>query len=135
MIGLFFHILIICNSNVSPKNKSLEIEVWDWDAIGRGIIFSIRQFSRDNAPSYSAVSYAWGEGEPSKVVHWNNKRIYVKTNLWSCLHYMGLPAYQSGSKHMEVDAICIKQIDAMERNEQVRLLYRTYKMQHTCLCG
>lgn len=94
---------------------------------GQGLFFSVLQFPRDKAPLYTAVSYTWGEGEPSEVVHLNGKIFYARTNLWSCLHYLGLYAYHSDWKYIWVDAICINQTNNTERNEQVRLMDQTYR--------
>lgn len=94
---------------------------------GQGLFFSIVHFPRNAAPKYTALSYTWGEGEPSEVIHLNGKIFHVRTNLWSSLHYLGIHAYHSDWKYIWVDAICIDQTNNRERNEQVRLMDQTYR--------
>ncbi|KAI9712822.1 MAG: hypothetical protein M1820_001444 [Bogoriella megaspora] len=88
----------------------------------------ILSFSRDDAPAYAAVSYMWGEGDPTEVVYLNGRIFYVRTNLWSCLHYLGRYACRPDwPKYIWVDAICIDQTNIPERNEQVRFMDQIYK--------
>ncbi|KAH7309705.1 heterokaryon incompatibility protein-domain-containing protein [Stachybotrys elegans] len=93
----------------------------------RFLAFSISTFRRDAAPSYTAVSYTWGEGDASEIIHVNDQSFPVRLNLWSCLYYMGRHASQSCWTHIWVDAICIDQSNDAEKGDQVRFMDQTYK--------
>jgi hypothetical protein len=84
---------------------------------GKDVSFILMPFPRNKAPRYTAVSYTWGEGEPTEEIDLNGFKFPVRTNLWSCLHYLGLYAYHSDWKYLWVDAICINQFDNTEKSE------------------
>lgn len=94
----------------------------------RDLQFEVTHVSRDAAPKYTAVSYTWGEQEPSRTIRLDGKIFRVRPNLWSCLYY--LSGAQRGSRlgwsAMWVDAICINQQDDEEKSHQVSLMSRTY---------
>ncbi|KAK4444264.1 HET-domain-containing protein [Podospora aff. communis PSN243] len=87
--------------------------------------FALIKVPRAAAPAYAAVSYTWGDDEPSEFIYLDNQRFSVRPNLWSCLHYLGRDALRSRTK-LWVDAICINQNDMVERNSQVRRMDETY---------
>lgn len=88
--------------------------------------FKVSHVRRDRAPQYTAVSYTWGDGQPTEVIYLNGQAFHIRLNLWSCLHYLSLYARNGIWKYMWVDAICINQANDSERNAQVRLMDKTY---------
>ena len=89
--------------------------------------FEVVHFPRGRAPTYTAVSYTWGDDEATEVIYLNGREFKVRTNLWSCLYYLRMYSKSEMRKHIWVDAISIDQENTSERNEQVRLMDRTYK--------
>ena len=89
--------------------------------------FELSHFPRDIARAYTAVSYTWGEDEATEVIYLNGEEFKVRANLWSCLYYLRADSMSTMCKHIWIDAICIDQKNTLERNEQVRLMDRTYK--------
>jgi hypothetical protein len=91
--------------------------------------FRISSFQRRYAPPYTAVSYTWGNGEPTQTVNVNDRPFPVRCNLWSLLYYMGRYALGGATnwRYLWVDAICIDQKNDQERNAQVRLMDKIYQ--------
>jgi hypothetical protein len=81
------------------------------------------------ATAYTAVSYTWGDGEPTESVLINGQMFKVRVNLWSCLYYLGQAALSRSVPWtcLWVDAICIDQNNDNERNAQVRLMDEIYR--------
>lgn len=90
--------------------------------------FEIRHVSRKFARSYTAVSYTWGDQQPTKTIRLNGKLFRVRPNLLSCLYYLSRARNNArlGWDWIWVDAICINQQDDREKSEQVGLMNRTY---------
>ncbi|KAK7916884.1 hypothetical protein PG985_010492 [Apiospora marii] len=89
--------------------------------------FEVSTFRRDAAPSYTAVSYTWGDGEASEIIHINGLKFPVRLNLWSCLYYLSQTSLHSEWEFLWVDAICINQSDDREKSAQVRCMDQTYR--------
>ena len=80
-------------------------------------------------PNYEALSYHWGEGEPTEEIILNTKEkefpdpFMVRPNLASALKQL---RYRDRSRYLWIDAICINQDDNSERNVQVALMDGVY---------
>lgn len=97
-------------------------------AVNDGILrFKTQRVQRATATPYTAVSYTWGGQDASEVIYLNNRRFHVRPNLWSCLYYLACAARNAAWEYLWVDAICIDQTNAAERNSQVRLMDQTYR--------
>lgn len=80
-------------------------------------------------PSYQALSYTWGDSAARARITLDGKRFFVTPNLESALRILRckrgiviptqLPLW--------IDAICINQEDAEERDEQVRRMKSIYR--------
>ncbi|PVH98072.1 heterokaryon incompatibility, partial [Periconia macrospinosa] len=81
---------------------------------------------RTRATRYTAVSYTWGDGAPTESIFINGQHFSVRSNLWSCLYYMGQDR-RAGWTHLWVDAICIDQGNDQERSAQVRVMDVIYR--------
>ena len=93
----------------------------------RVLQFRTLRVPRASAPSYTAVSYTWGNAAATEVIYLDNRRFHVRPNLWSCLHYLAQAARDAAWGYLWVDAICINQTNDAERNAQVQLMDQTYK--------
>ncbi|KAI1853972.1 hypothetical protein JX266_001113 [Neoarthrinium moseri] len=91
--------------------------------------FLVLKVRRSAAPKYTAVSYTWGDEQPSRFVYLDGKQFPVRRNLWSLLHYLS-PVALAQDRHWDylwVDAICINQDDDSERAAQVSRMDQTYR--------
>ncbi|KAH0545111.1 hypothetical protein FGG08_000723 [Glutinoglossum americanum] len=74
--------------------------------------------------TYSALSYTWGEPQPTYPILLDGMEFKVRRNLLEALRY-----FRSTKDRltMWVDAICINQDDIRERESQVALIRNVYK--------
>ncbi|KZZ91711.1 Heterokaryon incompatibility [Moelleriella libera RCEF 2490] len=86
-----------------------------------------RHYCEDWYP-YTAVSYTWGDDEPSEFVRLDGKLFAVRQNLYLLLHALcAFFPHDAQWRFLWVDAICINQADDEERAAQVSLMAETYK--------
>lgn len=86
---------------------------------------SLRAYEFESCPSYTALSYEWGEPEPLAEVVINGRSLGIRHNLWLFLSVLKerqkrkvLPT----DLRLWVDALCINQRDVCERNAQVSMM-------------
>ncbi len=79
--------------------------------------------SLDNPISYDALSYAWGDQEPTFPFKCNGVMFRVPSNLNLALHRIAAPGC---SRFLWIDLICINQNDSEEKALQIRLMDRIY---------
>lgn len=74
-------------------------------------------------PTYTALSYAWGDPTVTASVAVNGVECQVTTNLEAALRHI-----RDDVDHIVlwVDAICINQNNMLERNHQVQLMRQIY---------
>ena len=77
----------------------------------------------DQAPTYIALSYCWGEHDHPQPIFVNGFRKTVKRNLYSALLRMRL---QDGRSTVWVDAICINQNSNRDKSIQVSRMQDIY---------
>ena len=76
-------------------------------------------------PSYTALSYAWGNKPADCTISLNGHRVCVRKNLWRFLHQARtLGGEMSGL--FWIDALCIDQSNDEERTHQVNLMAEIY---------
>lgn len=76
--------------------------------------------------SYSALSYTWGDGQPTKSISVNGRPLKVTSNLEEALRSLRDDREGGRSRTLWVDAICINQTDNLERNHQVSQMQEIY---------
>lgn len=80
--------------------------------------------------SYEAVSYVWGSPTPTESIYLNGYEASITLNLWTLLkHFRKLKEGQL----LWIDALCINQDDASEKNQQVSLMADIYRQCSECL--
>ena len=80
--------------------------------------------SLDNLPKYQAISYCWGDGGATERI-WFGDHEYLQVTK-SAVAVLGT-VIDSGSKdHVWIDALCIDQENAAEKNSQVQLMGLIY---------
>jgi hypothetical protein len=82
----------------------------------------IQHFSFDDCPPYQAVSYTWGDSQPSETVEINGFPFLIRDNLASFLYTI----QRDSSVLLWIDALCIDQSNLVERNHQVQLMARIF---------
>lgn len=75
-------------------------------------------------PTYTALSYEWGEAKNQKTVTLNGQKVCVRANLWRFLSRL---SHAYDDRVLWVDAICINQDDNAERNQQVQVMAQIYE--------
>lgn len=75
-----------------------------------------------NQLQYDALSYTWGDGQRSKSISCNGRRLAVTTTLLEALH-----RFRQADQIVTlwIDQICICQESIRERNAQVQLMARS----------
>ncbi|KAI0155796.1 heterokaryon incompatibility protein-domain-containing protein [Pestalotiopsis sp. NC0098] len=91
--------------------------------------YSLTTFDISTCPPYIALSYVWGEDEPSNTIFVNGQDFFIRDNLSYVLPRLanlredgGTSKFQRPESHFWIDDICINQNDTKERNHQVELM-------------
>lgn len=90
--------------------------------IGTNVTGYIRTFNLLNPPPYYALSYVWGQEPEIYRAIINGKGIFIRPNLSHALQRIRL----QGQLYVWVDALCINQSNALERNSQVKQMATIY---------
>lgn len=74
---------------------------------------------------YQCLSYTWGDAEPSEDLIQSGQLLKITKNLDSALRAIRHPTYQ---QTLWVDAVCINQMDIIERSRQVARMHQIFGM-------
>lgn len=80
----------------------------------------------DIAPSFCALSYAWGDPLPKREINCSGRRAEIGSNLFSALYHLRQHQAPDESPLIWADALCINQDDTAERESQVRMMGDIY---------
>ena len=83
--------------------------------------YDLHTFDIEEAPPYKALSYRWGEPDPTHSIRVNSRRFLVRENLFRFLQH------HQDSQYLWIDQICIDQLNDDERNHQVNMMSQIYK--------
>lgn len=90
--------------------------------------FSLKHYSRSEAPPDAALSYTWGNEAASERILLDDRQLIIRPNLHRCLsHVTQERADGKAWKCLWIDAICINQHNPSEKNDQVRRMSETFK--------
>ena len=78
-------------------------------------------------PVYQALSYTWGDDTVRYDIELNSKRFQVADNLYWFLYYRSQARITKNSTLLWIDAICINQVDAVEKSCQVQMMGTIYQ--------
>lgn len=125
-------------SPLSESNKEIRlIEIFSsspdgtWDAVwGSKTSCRLYTVSLEQAPSYVAFSYVWGDAAMTEDILVNGQILSVTVNLASALknakrHWKAM-GHDPENLRVWADAICINQQDLEERSSQVQLMRQIY---------
>ncbi|ORY01169.1 heterokaryon incompatibility protein-domain-containing protein [Clohesyomyces aquaticus] len=82
-------------------------------------------FSLNEALSFEALSYAWGDINESSTIYCNGSSLTVPRNLQEFLWGIRSPTKR---RWLWVDSVCINQEDVKERGHQVKQMAKTYSL-------
>ncbi|KAK4449710.1 heterokaryon incompatibility protein-domain-containing protein [Podospora aff. communis PSN243] len=101
---------------------------------------SISTVSLDDRPSFSALSYEWGDANRNEAIAVHGQDLAIPTNLARALDH-AVPHWQSqfpdrspGSCRLWADAICIHQADSEEKRQQIPLMREIYQTAEIVIC-
>jgi hypothetical protein len=77
-----------------------------------------------SAPSFEAISYAWGNGQPDQPLLCNGQALLITPRLIQELRHLRRDDRQ---RRLWIDQICINQQDDREKGHQVQLMADIYK--------
>lgn len=90
---------------------------------GQFLCVKLEHFFLDEAPKYTALSYAWGSSELAFKINCNGETIAITTSLNNAL---GRVFTWNQRLYVWADGICINQQDIAERSAQVQLMGDIY---------
>jgi hypothetical protein len=90
---------------------------------GQFLCVKLEHFFLDEAPEYTALSYAWGSSELAFKINCNGGTIAITTSLNNAL---GRVFTWNQRLYIWADGICINQQDIAERSAQVKLMGEIY---------
>ena len=100
------------------NNNQNQIRLLEFDSLAgetdnRSINCTISVYDAKQVPSYSAISYTWGDPSASRVISLNGKQFEVSHNCWYALHQARLHCGTT-SRLIWMDQICIDQSNDAE---------------------
>jgi hypothetical protein len=99
---------------------------------GQHVECEISSWPIDDAPSYYAISYTWGDPADTSEITVNGKSMVVRRN---CEYVLQQAFAAKASRYFWVDAICIAQTSVQERNHQVGIMGKIYSgAKHVFAC-
>ena len=102
-----------------PNNRCIRLVNLSKEGLKAGI--SIQQVRLDEAPRFSALSYAWGPLSDKLKVQANGFRLSQNLVDAICCFAVVEPGF------WWIDGLCINQDDAKEKNQQVRIMNQIYR--------
>jgi hypothetical protein len=88
----------------------------------------LQSFELEQAPDYEALSYVWGDPDPTMEIICNGQSVTVRLNLGNALARLRL---SNSRRIIWADALCINQIDNEEKSHQVPLMGMIYSQAKT----
>jgi hypothetical protein len=99
---------------------------------GQHVECEISAWPINDAPSYYAISYTWGDPADSTEITVNGKPLVVRRN---CQYVLQQAFATKASHYYWVDAICIDQTSIQERGHQVGIMGEIYsRAKHVFAC-
>ncbi|MCJ1351790.1 MAG: hypothetical protein MMC33_001774 [Icmadophila ericetorum] len=84
----------------------------------------------ETSPEYEAISYCWGGPPDERKIACGNRTLSITKNLYDALQQI---RDQKEPRILWTDAICINQMDLIERAKQVQLMGRIYEQCSRCI--
>ncbi|KAH6619018.1 heterokaryon incompatibility protein-domain-containing protein [Boeremia exigua] len=110
--------------------RLLKVHYTKWDEPVRCSmhVVSLEAFQQQDEYVYLALSYVWGDPEPTHTVYVDGLPLSVRSNLFDALRRLRLKfPYWPEHDLIWIDAMCIDQSSLEERSRQVAMMSRIYK--------
>ena len=101
------------------------------DADDSGLSCGLEDCRLSGDPSYEALSYTWGQPVFPKILHTDNGFLRITENLALALRRL---RFKERVRYLWVDAVCINQNDAADKNRQVAMMGSIYKSARRVIC-
>ncbi|KAI1396315.1 heterokaryon incompatibility protein-domain-containing protein [Hypoxylon fuscum] len=99
------------------KNSIRLVEILDLDETRPvEVKCQMTTWHMEQAPTYHAISYTWGDPTHTSFIQLNSKHLEVRQN---CEYVLKQALQHGGSRYHWIDAICINQSDNKEKSDQV----------------
>ncbi|KAI0131886.1 heterokaryon incompatibility protein-domain-containing protein [Xylariales sp. AK1849] len=85
--------------------------------------------SLNNRPQYQTVSYVWGDATKTREIRLDGVECDISENLFAALSHIRL---QGDAIVLWTDALCINQMDDIEKTHQVNIMHRIYQNCSNC---
>lgn len=112
----------------SKINRSKATGKRTWPNLTSQISCTVSTISLDENPSYTALSYVWGENTDRKSILANGTTLRVTQNLFLALEQL---THSEQNQALWIDAICINQDEPDEKSWQVGLMRDIYQQATT----
>jgi hypothetical protein len=109
---------------LNPHRKEVRLLTIIPNEFAEDIHCSLARVSLDDAPSYEALSYAWGPPRRTRLIYLNEVPWAITNNLESALRHL---RYLDRPRVLWIDALCINQRDLLERNSQITHMTDVYE--------
>ena len=124
------------HEQIDTKGRQIRL-VTILPAPGGAIQSRIKTFDLEGTvtPDYRALSYTWGPPNPIIPIELNQKRFFVRKNLYNFLRHFkrrlekfsGHGRFEEEEQWLWIDQICIDQAATKERNHQVEMMSEIYR--------
>lgn len=112
-------------TTLHQERKEIRVLILEAGSSTDNISATLSVVSLDNRPKYEALSYAWGDPGITKEIRLCGHLFSVTTNLAAALRRIRA---LDKDRVVWVDALCINQVDILERNSQVQLMHIIYTL-------
>lgn len=116
---------------LDPSRREIRLITLAGGQFSDDIRCSLSTVSLDNEPVYEALSYVWGDPDVTLPITLQGGLHQITTNLEAALRHL---RYRGRPRVLWVDAVCINQKDALERQKQVLLMGDLYRNASVVLC-
>jgi hypothetical protein len=83
----------------------------------------LKHANLEASPEYEAISYCWGDPADTRTVYCNDEPLEIANSLFTALKQL---RRTDQSRTLWADAICINQLDVLEKIAQVNLMGQIY---------
>jgi hypothetical protein len=107
-----------------PKETPLQGRLANYHLASVDLPFHTRVRRNLKIPTYTALSYVWGNPARTHEILIDGKSVPITTNLYAALRQ--IRSERPWEFHIWVDAVCIDQSNQAERSAQIRLMRQVY---------
>jgi hypothetical protein len=107
-----------------PNRPSIRLAVLQPGSRDDPIRITLKHTTFADKPKYESLSYTWGSASNVKEIEINNTLVPVRRNLDRALRHF---RRKDQERELWIDALCINQVDDVEKSWQVKLMADIYR--------